>query len=592
MFLRKHVRVKDGKRHEYWTLVETYRTAKGPRQRIVSYLGDLTEESQSGYNELVRQVAGNDQTKQQELFEVIKPGEPVSVYPERIRVERVRDFGDSWIGTSLWRKLQLDKFFNEQIIDGRQSVPWGDMICYLAVSSFCEQSSELRIAERLSQQNALSDILNIKDYQINETRLYRTLDKLWQCKDKLSEHLRQRYGELFGISYDILLYDITSTYFEGSCAGNPQAQYGYSRDKRGDCRQVLVALIVTKEGFPLNFEVFDGSRGDVTTVKEIVQKIESTYGQSERIWVMDRGMVSEANLTWLRKRGAKYLVGTPKGMLKKFEKELLSKGWKEAESGVEVKLVKCLDGSDEVFVLCRSAARKEKEQAIFRRFLVRIEEGLQALQVATLRATRPLKNRDLLQRKIGALLQKNTRAARLFEVTVESIQEGNKEQLRLSWIKKETVDDWVELATGCYLLRTNISSKLSAEEMWKAYIGLTEVEAAFRSLKSELKLRPVFHQKEERVKAHIFVCFLALILLRTFEHALNKAGLGRSVRKVIQEFRSVKSLDVILPTTSGAELKLKIISEPEPSLRILMQHAKINMPLRLEKHQNYLELAQ
>ena len=354
---------------------------------------------------------------------------------------------------------------------------------------------------------------------------------------------------------------------------------------------MLVALVVTKEGFPLNFEVFDGNRGDSTTVKEIVGKVESNYGKSERVWVMDRGMVSEANLGWLRNRGTKYLVGTPKGMLKKFEKELLSQGWRQAESGVDVKLVKCPDGSGEIFVLCRSAARKQKEQAIFNRFLQRIEEGLQALKESTNRKTRPLRSRDLLQRKIGALLQKNSRAARLFEIKVDVVEEGKKERLFLTWATKEAIDDWVELATGCYLLRTNISSELSGKEMWKADIGLTEVEAAFRSLKSELNLRPIWHHKEDWVKAHIFVCFLALVLQRTFEHALDRAGLGRSVRKVIEEFRSIKSMDVILPTTTGTELKLQIISEPEQSLRILMQHAKIQMPRRIEHQRKYLEVS-
>lgn len=587
MFLRKNIKEKDGKRHVYWTLVETFRTPKGPRQRIVSYLGDLNEESQEGYKTLASNLNG-EATKQLELFEVIKPVAAISIYPERIRVERVRDFGNVWLGCSLWRILELDKFFERRIDKGREAVRWSDMICYSVVSQFCDPTSELAIAERTSQQNALCDILGIKDYQINDDRLYRTLDRLLEHKDKLSEHLKIRYGELFGIEYDILLYDITSTYFEGKCKINPQAKRGYSRDKRSDCKQVTIALIVTKDGFPLNFEVFDGNRADVTTVKEIVQKIESTYGQAQGIWVMDRGMVSEENLRWLRERGASYLVGTPKSMLKKFEQQLLEQNWREVEPGVGVKLVACPDGSDEVFVLCRSADRKKKEDAIFNLFVVRIEEGLLKLQEATSRTKHPLRDRDHLQRKIGALLKANSRAARLFDVQVETIEDGKKVLQRLSWTKKESLKDWVEIATGCYLLRTNISSQLSSEEIWKAYIGLTEIENSFRILKSDLGLRPIWHHKEERVQAHIFVCFLALVIKRVFEHALAKANLGRSTTKVIEEFRSVKSMDLILPTTNGTEVKLKIISEPEQSLRILMQHANIEIPRRLQQYKQYL----
>lgn len=590
MFLRKHVREKDGKSHVYWTLVETVRTARGPRQRIVSYLGDISEDAQGGYEELAAQLNGRGQGRQRDFFEVIPKEPSISIYPQRIRVERVRDFGDVWVGVSLWKMLKFDEFFTSHLAPGREEVNWAEMICYRVVSQFCEPTSELGVAERLSQQNALCDILGIAEYQIEENRLYRTLDRLLAQKQALTHHLKERYGELFGIEYDILLYDITSTYFEGECPHNPQARYGYSRDKRRDCKQVLVAVVVTKEGMPLSFEVFDGNRRDVTTVEEMVQSIERVYGKACGIWVMDRGMVSEKVLEWLRGRGAKYLVGTPKDMLKKFEKELLEKNWQQARVDVEVKFVRCPQGNNELFVLCRSASRKEKEKAIVQRFTRRIEEGLQKLTQATNRIKRPLQNRDLLQRRIGALLKVNSRAAKLFEIQVESIQEGKKQRLVLQWKRKDSLGDWAELSSGCYLLRSNISTELSSEEMWQAYIGLTEIENVFRLSKSDLGLRPIWHHKQERVQAHIFIAFLALILQRVFEHALNRAGLGRSSRKILHEFRKIKSLDLCLPTTEGTELKLRLVSEPEQSLKIILQHCRLHIPRRLshKTHNQFL----
>lgn len=592
MFLRKNIREKDGKSHVYWTLVETYRTLHGPRQRIVSYLGELNEGQQTGYRGLGDKLTnGEPRSVQQELFEVIKPGELIKVYPEKIRVERVRDFGDVWLGVSLWKVLQLDQFFNERIEVGREQVSWADMICYVAVSRFSEPTSELAIAERLSQRHALCDILGIAEWRVEDNRLYRTLDQLLPLKDTLTQHLKKRYGELFGIEYDIMLYDITSTYFEGTAELNPQAAYGYSRDKRSDCKQVLVALVVTKEGFPLTYEVFAGNRRDVTTVKEIVQGIEAKYGKARRVWVMDRGMVSEEILAWLSERGDGYLVGTPRSMLKDFEAQLTDKGWQEAEPGVEVKFAASPYGTKELFVICRSAARAEKERAMLNRFMARIEEGLKDLATATQRANRPLSDRDTLQRKIGALLKTNARAARFFEVKVESVKDENKTRLHLSWTKKERLNDWAEISCGHYLLRANISDELSQAELWKAYMDLTKVEDNFRVCKSDLGLRPIWHHKENRVQAHIFVCFLALVLQRVLEAALDRAGLGRSPRKVIEEFRAVKSMDLILPTDSGTELKMRVVSEPEPSLKILMQHCKILIPKRLTKHPAHLSLS-
>lgn len=380
---------------------------------------------------------------------------------------------------------------------------------------------------------------------------------------------------------------MTSTYFEGECALNPKAKRGYSRDNRSDCKQVTLALVVTREGLPLYFEVFDGNRRDVTTLEEVVEFVENIYGKAERVWAMDRGMVSEDNLKWLKKRGSMYIVGTPRSMLKKFEQSILESNWEAVYPDLEVKKITTEEYQDEIFVLCRSSLRMEKEKSITKFFVERIENGLKKLVYAVSRENRPLRDRDNLQRKIGALLKNNSRVARLYEINVINIEEGAKARLKIEWTKKEQSSDWFELTAGCYLLRTNISeSKMSATEIWKAYIGLTEVEDAFRITKQELGLRPVWHQTENRVDAHLFICFLSLVLQRTLSQGLIAKGLGRSTRKVFGELNTLKSMDVILPTTDGKKLKLRIVSNPDPALSILLKHLNLNPPKRLCLPQN------
>lgn len=378
---------------------------------------------------------------------------------------------------------------------------------------------------------------------------------------------------------------MTSTYFEGQCPLNPQAKRGYSRDQRSDCKQITIALVVTKEGMPLYHEVFDGNRRDVTTVEDIVESVEAVFGLAKRVWVMDRGMVSEDNLEWLRARGTFYIVGTPKSWLKKFEQEIVNPDWCKVEPDIEVKIVMNDEYQEELFVLCRSQARKEKEHAMIRLFSERIELGLQKLSQAISRPKRALRDRDKIQRKIGALLKVNSRAARLFEVKLEDV-DG---KLRLVWDKREKLTDWQDLSDGCYLLRSNLPKGLSPQEMWRAYINLTEVEEAFRMEKQDLGLRPVWHHEEDRVQAHIFVCFLALCLQKTFEQMLNRAGLGNSVRKVLEEFQTVKSMDVVMPTAQGDDLKLRVVSDPDLALKILLQRMGMRLPKRLSQSRNVVE---
>ncbi len=565
--------------------METIRTPKGPRQRIVGYLGDLNEQEQQSYGRTADILNGDGPVVQNDLFLPTISAPAVAVFPDSVRIERVRDFGDSFVGVGLWRLLKLDEFFRDRLPRGQEDIPWDVMIGYLAIARFSEASSKLKIAQSFTDRSALADILGIDPDKINKDRLYRTMDELLPQRATLGQHLKDRYGELFSLDYDLLLYDITSTYFEGQCQHNPQAKRGYSRDQRSDCKQVTIALVVTREGMPLYHEVFDGNRRDVTTVEEIVESVEAIYGCAKRVWVMDRGMVSEDNLEWLRERGTFYIVGTPKSWLKKFEQEIINSDWCTVEPDVEVKIVTTDEHQKELFVLCRSHARKEKERAMVRLFSERIEKGLQKLSQAISRPKRALRDRDKIQRKIGALLKVNSRAARLFEVKLEEIDD----KLQLFWSKKDKLTDWQDLADGCYLLRSNLPKGLSPQEMWKAYINLTEVEEAFRIEKQDLGLRPVWHHGQDRVQAHIFVCFLSLCLQKTFELMLSRMGLGNSARKVLQEFQTVKSMDVVMPTARGDELKLRIVSDPEPALKILLQRMGMHLPKRLSQSRNVVQ---
>jgi transposase len=431
------------------------------------------------------------------------------------------------------------------------------------------------LAEHLYERTALEDLLGIPAEKVNEDRLYRTLDALLPHKADLEEHLKERLGELFALDYDLLLYDVTSTYFEGEAKGNPLAQRGYSRDRRGDCKQVCIALIVSRCGMPLGYEVFAGNRSDVTTVEEIVEKIEAAYGRANRIWAMDRGMVSEENVEFLQEGGRRYILGTPKGMLKRFERELLAEDWECIREGLEVKLCASPNG-EERFILCRSDQRREKEKAIHARFEKRIEEGLCRLRES---CERRKQNPQLIERRVGRLLERNSRAAGLFEVTVEgSAKAGG---ARLKWRKVEVWRRWAELSEGCYLLRTNVKD-WTAEELWKAYIQLTEAEAAFRIQKSDLRIRPIWHQRPERVEAHILVCFLAYVLWKTLAQECQRAGLGDEPRKVLDELKAIQLVDVVLPTKKGVELRRRCVTRPTQHQVILLQRLGLHLPSNLK----------
>lgn len=570
MYLRKINRQKDGKPHHYWALVKSQRTVRGPRQHVVAYLGEMDASGRLGLHQAVR----NNPPQQENLFDQIEP-EWTEIDLRRVHTTRTRRFGDVWLALELMKKLHLPSLLNSLLPSAHAKIPWEYLAQILIISRFCEPSSELRIAEHFYHASALPDIFGIPDNAMYDNRLYRTLDHLGKHKDAIMQHLKERFGDLFTITYDILLYDVTSTYFEGAAKRNPQAQRGYSRDSRGDCKQVCIGLVVAKEGIPLGYEVFEGNRHDSKTVETIVQKMEKLYGKSDRIWVMDRGMMAPDNIYLLNKESRRYIVGTPKCQLKKFEHVLLNDDWQQVRDGLEVKLCPSPEGTGETFILCRSEDRRKKEEAMHNRFIVNMEQGLDLIKKSC--DSGRVKTVGVAERRIGRLLQKNQRAAAIFSIDVKE-QNGT---IHITWSKRSDANDWARLSEGCYLLRSNIAD-WSPQDLWKAYIQLTEVEEAFHIHKDDFELRPVWHQKTERVQAHILVCFLAYVLWCCMAQLCKQAGLGNQPRKVLNELKNIVMTDVVLPTRCGIDVTLRCVARPEKHLEILLQKLNLNIPERWE----------
>jgi transposase len=577
MFLRPHFRTVDGKRHAYWALVESVRTERGPRQRVVAYLGDIDEAGRLGVQQAAQPQDMRD--RQRSLFDEQKSPQYAEVDVSKVRVENCREFGGPWLAWQLIQKLGLDDFLKSSISTGKADVEWAVMSLVLVIARLCRPSSELHIAEHFYGQTALADILGVPDEKVNQSRLYRTLDALLPHKQALEVHLKNRLGELFDLEYDLLLYDVTSTYFEGQAEGIPLAQRGYSRDQRPDCKQVCIGLVVSRCGMPLGYEVFAGNTTDVTTVEQIVETMERRYGKSDRIWVMDRGMVSEENIEFLKEEDRRYILGTTKSHLKKFEQHLLEEDWHTVHEGVEVKLCESPDGDDETFILCRSRDRRQKDEAIVKRFEEKIEQRLNSLQA---RCEKQNRNVQKVEREIGRLLGQNTRAAGLFDVEVKADTNGF---AQFTWKKITDRKDWATLSAGCYLLRSNVQH-WSDEDLWKAYIQLTEAEAAFRVHKSDLSIRPIWHQKEDRVLAHILVCFLAYVLWKTLAAMCQQAGLGHEPRRVLEELSQIRSLDVILPTKSGVTIRKRCVTKPTDHQAILLHRLGLTLPASLKQFEN------
>jgi transposase len=593
MFLRSNHRSKDGKEHIYWSLVESVRTPDGPRQRTLCHLGELNSSDQARWLRTVEVFNEQGEAQQLRLFpsQVEPPADDrqvARVLINRVRLERTRQFGACYLGLELWRRLQLDRFFEQAVDDGAADVPWSRVAALLAINRLCAPGSELAIEQRWYPTTALDDLLGIEEGKINDTRLYRCLDRILPHKGKLEQHLKERYGALFGAEFDVLLYDLTSTYVEGAAEKNPMMRRGYSRDHRPDCEQMVIALIVNLEGFPFSYETFDGNRADVSTMETILRMVERKYGKARRIWVFDRGIVSEENLAAIRKRGGQYLVGTPRSQMKQFEAELAKGDWTQVRPEVEVKKVAIPQG-EETYILCRTAGRKEKERAIRNRFSNSMEKALQGLQKTI--ASGRLKDRNKMERRLGKIQARHPQVNDLYEVCLGDTAEG----VRLSWQMKEDRKNWRESREGAYLLRTNLQAG-SAEELWAKYMQLTEAEASFRALKSELSIRPLFHQLEPRVKAHVMVAFLGYALWVTLKHLLKRrapiepkptaSGVEDAQpftpMRALALLSTLQSADIVLPTTDGRELRLRRITEPTAEQKSLLHQLSLTPPDRFE----------
>src|SRR5947209_1041045 len=593
MFLRSNHRIKDGKDLTYWSLVETVRTPDGPRQRTLCYLGELNGSAQARWLKTIEVFNEQGEAEQLKLFPShIEPPEDdpqvARVLLNQVRLERTRQFGACYLGLELWKRLELDHFFEEAIDKAPADVPWSRIAALLTINRLCAPGSELAVEQRWYPSTALEDLLEIEEGKINDTRLYRCLDHILPHKTKLEQHLKQRYGELFGAEFDVLLYDLTSKYVEGAAERNPMMRRGYSRDHRPDCEQMVIALIVNSEGFPFSYETFDGNRADVSTMETILRMVERKYGKARRIWVFDRGIVSEENLQAIRKRGGQYLVGTPRRQMKQFEQELLKDDWMQVRPDVEVKKVAIPQG-EETYILCRTAGRKEKEQAIRNRFSARMEDALQRLAKAI--QTGRLKDRNKMERRLGRIQAGHSQVSDLYDVALRDTPHG----LRLQWSIKEDRKLWHGLRDGAYMLRTNLPAG-SAEELWSRYMQLTEAEASFRALKSELSIRPLFHQLEPRVKAHVMVAFLGYALWVTLKHLLkrrpaidpepSRSGVNNvqplSPMKALALLSTLQSADIILPTTDGREIRLRRITEATAEQKTLLQQLGLALPERFE----------
>lgn len=580
MYLRHTTRRKDGKSHVYWRLVRSVRRGSKVVQETVAQLGELDGEGRARAKALARSIVGRHQEYGQgQLFNRGEPTDSVAVRLDAVRLERSRSFGAVWLGRMLWQALKLDELLGELLPRRQEAVSWAEVVAILVVGRLCEPSSDLHVAEQWYRTTALEDLLGVSSEQIYDERLYRALDRLLPHKEAIEKHLVKRLGELFKLDYDLLLYDVTSTYFEG-VADPEMAKRGYSRDHRPDCVQVNIALVVTREGMPLGYEIFSGNTNDVSTVQQIVEGIESRFGKVNRVWVMDRGMTSAENIAWLNATRRRYVIGTARAELRRFAKEIADKtDWRHIREDVEVKICRGPDGS-ETFLLCRSASRMDKEKAMHERFSKRIEEGLQSLAHRIDKSTRRL-DRGALERQIGRLLERNSRAAARYSISITEDANGDC-GLRLKWSQRSEWNDWADLSEGTYILRTNIHD-WSDEELWKTYIQLSEAEAAFRIQKSELCIRPIWHHKQDRIKAHILICFLAYALWKTLQKWQSRAGLGNSPRTIFIELSRIHSADIVLPLADGSkrELRIRCVVRPEHEQALLLQRLGLTLPQRL-----------
>jgi hypothetical protein len=574
MYLRHIQRKKNGKEHAYWSIVESRRLADGRvSQRHVLYLGEINDAQERAWARAVEvfpDEPGPPQTMalfpQERLAAAADEGIPlVRLRLKELSLQRPRQWGACWLALYLWHELQLDQFWSEHLKPSRKGTRWDLVLAVLTIYRLLAPGSEWRLHRQWFESSALADLLGVDFGAADPHKLYGCHDQLLAHKNALFSHLVGRWRDLFGAEFDVLLYDLTSTYFESEPPGdeNDKRRFGYSRDKRPDCVQVVIALMVTPQGFPLTYEVLRGNTSDKTTLKEFLQKIEQQYGKARRIWVMDRGIPTEENLAEMRASDppVQYLVGTPKGRLTRLEKDLVAKPWQQARPGVTVKL---LPQEGELYVLARSADRVAKERAMRRRQLQKLWRRLHELQAMKLR------REDLLM-KLGAARQQAPSAWRLVTVAVHATEATftyhlNKDKLRQ-----------VRRREGRYLLRSNLTETDPAV-VWAYYLQLVQVEQAFRNLKGDLALRPIFHQEQTRIEAHIFVSFLAYCLHVTLGQWLRTLAPGLTTRSVLEKFAAVQMVDVHIPTSDGRTLILSRYTHPEPDLQLLLARLKLELP--------------
>ena len=571
MFLRCTRRKKDGKVHEYWSIAENRRLADGRiAQRHVLYLGEINASQREAWRKTIEVHDQGGERRQVALFpEGSMPCDDVDAIGVRLselRLVRPRQWGACWLALQMWQELELDVFWRPRLRPSREGTPWLKVLKTLVAYRLIDPGSEWRLHRQWFDASAMADLLDSDFALVEKNTLYRCLDKLVVHKDEMFKFLKRRWCELFEASFEVLLYDLTSTYFETDQerAADDLRQHGYSRDKRGDCRQVVIALIVTPEGLPLSYEVMSGDTNDATTLSGFLDRIEQRYGRAERIWVMDRGIPTEESLAKMRSIGASYLVGTPKGRLSRLEQSFLSQPWSEVREGVRVKR---LATEEDIYVLAQSDARIDKERAMRRRRLRRYLQRLHSLQGQAL-------TRDQLLMKLGAAKHEAGRAASLVKVSIPkaAITTASLE-FRLDRQKLRQV----RRREGRYLLRTNLGSQ-APQTLWRFYIQLTEVEQAFKEIKHDLAIRPIYHRTEPRIQAHIFVAFLAYCLQVTLKTKLRASARGTTPREVIEKFRAIQMVDVVLPTTDGRELILSRYTQPEAEHRVLLDQLQLQLP--------------
>jgi Transposase DDE domain len=573
MFLRFNRRFKDGKEHRYWNIVENKRCA-GDKvvQRQVLYLGEINDSQREAWCQQIEAFdEGSQRHRQLALFPADREvpacakGYGVQVRLDGMELHRPRQWGACWLACQLYEQLQLDRFWAARLADSRKGTQWRQILQTLVCYRLIDPGSEWRLHRQWFEQSAMGELLGTDDAVVEIHALYRCLDKLLEHKTALFDHLNRRWCDLFGARFEVLLYDLTSTYFESSPPDdeNDKRRYGYSRDKRRDCTQVVIALIVTPEGFPLAYDVLPGNTADCTTLRDFLQKIEAQYGKAERIWVMDRGIPTEEVLAEMRQADppVSYLVGTPKGRLSQLEQALLKLPWQAVREGVDVKL---LPRQQEMYVLAQSHARINKERAMRRRKLRWLWARLQ--QIAGMKVPR----RELLM-KLGAARAKAPAAWRLLDVDIPPAGTAftfklNRNKLRVARRRE-----------GRYLLRTNLCDEDPAK-LWRFYVQLTEIEAAFKNLKDDLQLRPIYHQLEHRIEAHIFVAFLAYCLHVTLRARLKPLAPGLTPRAVLDKLAAIQMLDVHFPTTDARTLILTRYTEPNADQKLLLKQLKLDLP--------------